>query len=178
MEQIFIHTSGVIEKNSKKIKTSVLKLLGNRIELDENFTLSSFFMMVRRYPDLKNISDILEPLLEIVLKNDGSGGKTKEIQSLLFYKTIEIKAFPGNPDLTFYNSLKGRINSTTKDLKFFHVETLLDHTLTLGKLNHVVFGDKEDIFQYDTFYTLFELVEGIAWELSFNFNPLQCSIRR
>jgi hypothetical protein len=70
------------------------------------------------------------------------------------------------------------MNKTVKDLKFLHTETLMDHTLTLGKLNHIVFGDKEDIFQYETFYTLFELVEGIAWELSFNFNPLQCSIRR
>jgi len=64
------------------------------------------------------------------------------------------------------------------DLKFFHLETLLDHRLTLGDLKHVVFGDTEDGLQFETFYTLFEFVEGIAWELSFNFNPLQCSIRR
>jgi hypothetical protein len=74
--------------------------------------------------------------------------------------------------------LKGVSNDEAKDLKFFHLETLLGHPLKLGQLKHVVFGDKEDVFQFDTFYTLFELVEGIAWELSFNFNPLQCSIRR
>jgi len=157
---------------------SVLKLLGTSIELDEKFTLGSFFMMLETYPDLKNISEILEPLLEIVSKNAGSEAKTKELHSLLFYKTIEIKGFPGNPSLNFYNSLKGIYNKTAKDLKFFHLETLLDLKLNLGKLKHVVFGDKEDVFQYETFYTLFELVEGIAWELSFNFNPLQCSIRR
>ncbi|MCK5097700.1 MAG: hypothetical protein KAR45_06325, partial [Desulfobacteraceae bacterium] len=106
------------------------------------------------------------------------GLKTEELESLLFYKTIEIKGFPGNPSLNFYNTIKGIFNKKTMDLKFFHLETLLDHTFKLGKLKHVVFGDKEDAFQYDTFYTLFELVEGVAWELSFNFNPLQCSIRR
>lgn len=177
MEKIFIHTNGIIEKNNQTINMSVLKLLGQSIELDENFTLASFFMMVNRYPVLKDISDMLEPLLKIVLNNDGSS-KTKEIQTLLFYKTIEVKGFPGNPSLIFYNTLKGVINKKTTDLKFFHLETLLDHKLNLGKLKHVVFGDKEDIFQYETFYTLFELVEGVAWELSFNFNPLQCSIRR
>lgn len=178
MEKIIIHPDGEITKNGKKLAASVLKLLGNSIQIDEKFRLASFFMMINLYPDLKNISEILEPLLEIISKTGGSKMKTEELDSLLFYKTIEIKGFPGIPSLTFYNSLKGVFNKKTKDLKAFHLETLLDHRLKLGKLKHVVFGDREDIFQYETFYTLFELVEGIAWELSFNFNPLQCSIRR
>jgi hypothetical protein len=74
--------------------------------------------------------------------------------------------------------LKGVVGKEILDLKFFHLENLLDLKLKLGKLKHVVFGDREDAFQYETFYTLFEFVEGIAWELSFNFNPLECSIRR
>ena len=178
MEKIFLNKNGLITKNGKKLTTSVLKVLGNTIEMDEAFTLNSFFMMVSQYPDLKNISEILEPLLEIFSKNGGSGFKTEELESLLFYKTIEIKGFPGSPSLSFYTSLKGVFSKKRLDLKFFHLENLLDHKLSLGKLNHVVFGDREDVFQYETFYTLFELVEGIAWELSFNFNPLECSIRR
>jgi len=178
MEKILLHHTGFITKKDRKISASVLKILGNCIELDEKFTLGSFFHMVRLYPDLKNISDILVPLLDIISKNGGLCIKTEELDALIFYKTIEIKGFPGKPSLNMYNSLKGICNKTAKDLKFFHLETLLNHTLTLGKVKHIVFGDTEDIFQYDTFYTLFELVEGIAWELSFNFNPLQCSIRR
>ena len=178
MEKIFINKNGGITKKDKKITTSVLKLLGNTIEIDKNVTLGSFFMMIKQYPDLKNISEIIEPLLEIVAKAGNTAIKSDELDSLLFYKTIEIKGFPGSPSLTFYNTLKGIIDKKTKDLKFYHLETLLDHKLKLGKIKHVVFGDKEDVFQYDTFYTLFELVEGIAWDLSFNFNPLQCSIRR
>ncbi|NOX32851.1 MAG: hypothetical protein GXP56_03815 [Deltaproteobacteria bacterium] len=178
MEKIYLKKDGTITKKGKKITSPVLKLLGNTIEFDENFTLGSFFMMVDLYPDLKNTSEILEGLVEIVSKNNCPGIKTDELNSLVFYKTIEIKGFPGNPSLNFYNSLKGIFNKSLKDLKFFHLETLLDHKLNLGKLTHVVFGDKEDIFQYETFYTLFELMEGITWELSFNFNPLQCSIRR
>ncbi|MCP3873430.1 MAG: hypothetical protein GY699_09790 [Desulfobacteraceae bacterium] len=178
MEKILLLKNGFITKNGKNITRSVLKLLGNTIEVDDGFTLGSFFLMVERYPDLENISEILESLLEIVSKNISSGFKTQELNSLLFYKTIEIKGFPGTPSLNFYNTLKGVFNKKILDLKFFHLEDLLDHKLKLGKLNHVVFGDKEDAFQYDTFYTLFELVEGISWELSFNFNPLQCSIRR
>jgi len=178
MEQIFLHKNGMITKKGKKPRLSVLKLLGNTVEMDKAFTMDSFFKMVGLYPDLKNISEILEPLLEIILKNSGSGCKAAELESLLFYKTIEIKGFPGSPSLNFYTTLKGVANKEIIDLKFFHLENLLNHQLKLGKLKHVVFGDREDVFQYETFYTLFELVEGIAWELSFNFNPLECSIRR
>jgi hypothetical protein len=178
MEKIFIDSYGNLLKKGVKQTGPALKLLGNPIELDKAFTLRSFLLMIRRYPELKNLSEILDSLLEIISENDSVGDKFNDIESLVFYKTIEIQGFPGKPKLTVYNSLKGVIQKKTKDLKFFHPEALLDHTLTLGKLKHIVFGDKEDIFEYETFYTLFELVEGVAWELSFNFNPLQCSIRR
>ncbi|OGR13639.1 MAG: hypothetical protein A2097_09795 [Desulfobacula sp. GWF2_41_7] len=178
MEKIFIDPWGHILKKGKKQTGPVLKLLGKPIELDKEFTLKSFFLMLDHYPELKQISEILDSLLTIISGKGGIEGKTSEIETLVFYKTIEIHGFPGKPKLTVYNSLKGVVNKKAEDLKFFHPETLMDHTLTLGKLNHIVFGDKEDIFRYETFYTLFELVEGIAWELSFNFNPLQCSIRR
>ncbi len=178
MDRIFINPYGHILKKGQKESSPVLKFLGNTIELDKTFTLRSFFLMLNLYPELKQISDILEPLIKIATGHDGQGAKTDEIEALVFYKTIEIQGFPGKPKLNSYTSLKGVMNQTAKNLKFFHLETLMDHTLTLGKLNHIVFGDKEDIFRYETFYTLFELVEGIAWDLSFNFNPLQCSIRR
>nr|NJM01781.1 hypothetical protein [Desulfobacula sp.] len=178
MEKILIDSNGSLLKAGQKQAGSILKLLGNPIELDKAFTLRSFFGMIRQYPELKNISEILDSLLEIISKNDSVGNKINDIESLVFYKTIEIRGFPGKPELTLYNSLKGVTRDKTGDLKFFQPEALLDHTLTLGKLKHIIFGDREDIFEYETVYTLFELVEGVAWELSFNFNPLQCSIRR
>jgi len=178
MDKIFIDSCGNILKKGVKQAGPVLKLLGNPIDLGRDFTLRSFLLMIRRYPELKELSEILDSLLEIISENHSVGNKIDDIESLEFYKTIEIQGFPGKPKLTVYNSLKGVIQKKTKDLKFFHPEALLDHTLTLGKLKHIVFGDKEDVFEYETVYTLFDLVEGVAWELSFNFNPLQCSIRR
>ena len=133
MEKILINKNGGITKKDKKITTSVLKLLGTTIEVDKGVTLGSFFMMVKLYPDLKNISEIVEPLLEIVAKADSPSIKNNELDSLLFYKTIEIKGFPGTPSLTLYNTLKGITDKKAKDLKFFHLETLLDHKLKLGK---------------------------------------------
>ena len=178
MEKIFIDSSGQISENGKKHTGSVLRLLGKPVELASDFTLRSFFLMISLYPELKGLSEILESLLEIISKHEALSFKDDSIESLEFFKTIEIQGFPGKPKLTVYNSLKGISDKELKDLKFFHLETLLDHKLSLGLLKHIVFGDTEDVFQYETVYTLFELVDGVAWALSFNFNPLECSIRR
>jgi hypothetical protein len=58
------------------------------------------------------------------------------------------------------------------------LENLLDLPVKLGRLKHVIFGDRVDIFEFDTVYTLFEFIDGIAWELSFHGTPKQCEIRR
>ena len=178
MEKIFIDSYGKILEKGKNHTGSVLNLLGKPVELASDFTLRSFFLMVSQYPELKALNEILDSLLEIVSQYEDAHIENDSIEGLEFFKTIEIQGFPGKPKLTVYNSLKGVYNKELKDLKFFHTETLLDHKLALGQLRHIVFGDTEDLFKYETVYTLFELVDGIAWALSFNFNPLECSIRR
>jgi hypothetical protein len=50
--------------------------------------------------------------------------------------------------------------------------------VALGKLRHVIFGDRADRFEFDTVYTLFEFIDGIAWALSFHNAPEQCGIGR
>jgi len=56
------------------------------------------------------------------------------------------------------------------------VEHLLDLPVCLGRLRHVVFGDKMDEFEFDTVYNLFEFMEAVIWELSFHGNPEHCNI--
>ncbi len=178
MEKILIKKDGTILKRGRKVNNFVIGLLSNSIELEPGLTLSSFFSMIKKYPDLIKLSKFLEPFLAMVAASSPQLIKTDEIDSLVFYKTIEMIGFPGKPGIEIYNSLKGVKDNKTKELKFFHLESLVAHELELGELKHVIFGDGQDIFRYETFYTLFELIEGISWELSFNFNPLECVIRR
>ena len=48
----------------------------------------------------------------------------------------------------------------------------------LGRLKHMVLGDQVDIFEFETVFSLFEFIDGIAWELSFHDIPESCEIRR
>jgi hypothetical protein len=50
--------------------------------------------------------------------------------------------------------------------------------MKLGRLKHIVFGDKMDMFEFDTVYTLFEFIDGVAWALSFHGTATECQIRR
>ncbi|MCP4021956.1 MAG: hypothetical protein GY729_08950, partial [Desulfobacteraceae bacterium] len=156
----------------------VLRLLSHSIALARDYKLISFFSMIKKYPDLIQLSELLDTFLKMVSKVPAKELKIQEIDSLVFFKTIEMIGFPGKPGVEIYNSLKGIKNKETKDLKFFHLENLVGHKMELGELKHVIFGDSQDVFQYETFYTLFEFIEGITWEMSFNFNPLECVIRR
>ena len=46
----------------------------------------------------------------------------------------------------------------------------------LGVLKHVIFGDKVDVFEFDTVFNLFEFIGGIIWELSFQGTPKECAL--
>ncbi len=178
MEQVNIHKNGTLSQKGRPVAGKPFSLLGHRVAFDDAVTLASVFKMIRRYPGLRELSPMLEAFLEIIPDTDPKKIRSNEIVGLVFFKTIEIVGFPGNPSIEIFNSLHGRTETGLQDLKFFHLESLLGHQLQLGQLRHIIFGDKQDVFMFDTFYTLFELIEGIAWELSFNFNPLECSIRR
>jgi hypothetical protein len=108
--------------------------------------------------------------------------KTNSVDSgldrLLLNKTIEMIAFPGEPRLEIYHSLYGVKGNETLEIRFFTLDSLLDLPFRLGKLKHVVFGDSIDLFEFETVYTLFEVIDAVAWELSFHGTQRACTIRR
>ncbi|MBA3013233.1 MAG: hypothetical protein KKF12_00690 [Proteobacteria bacterium] len=177
MEKICLTKEGIILKKDKPVTDMVFSFLSHTLVLEPGFTLASFFNLVANYPELLKMSKLLDALLAMANTGKKQFAKTHEIEGLIFYKTIAMKGFPGKPSIQIYNCLKGIKENETHALKFFQMESLLEHELILGDLKHIIFGDGQDMFTYETFYSLFELIEGITWEMSFNFNPLQCSIR-
>lgn len=177
METLLLTAKGGIIRRGKAFSGDPLPLMPLTVTLEPGFTLSSFFAMVAANPVFMRLSELLEPLAAMAADAGKDYPKAGEIDSLVFYKTIAMRGFPGKPGIEIYNSLKGVKADNPVGLKFFQMESLLEHDFCLGHLNHIIFGDSQDMFTYDTHYSLFELIEGVTWELSFNFNPLQCSIR-
>jgi hypothetical protein len=177
MEKLMLTKEGRMMKQRKPFTGNPLTALSLHVELEPGFTLASFFSMIRTYKVFIQLSQLLDPLLTMAEDAGKNFPKAREMDQLVFYKTIAMRGFPGKPGLEIYNSLKGVKGGKILGLKFFQMESLLEHELCLGELKHIIFGDQQDMFTYDTSYSLYELIEGVAWEMSFNFNPLQCSIR-
>ena len=98
-------------------------------------------------------------------------------EHLKFSKTVEMIGFP-EKRLEIYNSFSGVYENEAYEIRSLQLDSLLDLPVKLGRLKHVIFGDSVDLFEFDTVFTLFEFIDGIAWELSFHVIPSQCEIRR
>ena len=62
-------------------------------------------------------------------------------------------------------ALHSPIPSGTGPLRLFGptgLENLLDMPLKLGRLRHIVFGDKVDTLEFETVYSLFEFIDGVV----------------
>ena len=178
MNEVLLKDDGLLADTGLKPVTDPLGVLGARVTLAEDFSLRGFFRLVERYPVLIRISVFFPSLLDQYKACAPEGCRTDGFEHLQFAKTVEMIGFPGQPRLEIYNCLRGVYKAEVVELKYFALETLLDMPLRLGSLRHVVFGDKMDVFQFDTVYTLFEFLDGIAWELSFHSIPKDCQIRR
>ena len=115
--------------------------------------------------------------IEQYLSCPEQGCESGTIDHLEFAKTVEMIGFP-EKRLDIYNSMRGIHKSDSVEIRSLQLNSLLDMSLKLGRLKHVVFGDRVDIFEFDTVFTLFEFIDAITWELSFHVIPEQCELRR
>lgn len=181
--------------------TDPLPALSFAISLEEGCTLRSFFLMLRRYPDLLKLSEFLPAVLADAEKCPVSGCLSDDISLLAVGKTMELIGFPGEPRAELYLWLRGLaapsggavppsldaeqpgvflagLMEANREIRFTPLEILLDTPLFLAGLKHVVLGDVDRSLFCETRFTLFEVVDGLAWELGFRGGSQQCSIGR
>jgi hypothetical protein len=178
MNDVFLEKSGSIVHKGKVVEGDPLLYLGARVDIEMGFTLRSFFELLLRYPILSGLNSFLASYLEQYRKSAQGGTAVVELDGLEFGKTVEMIGFPGKPRLEIYTSLYGRQGESQRDIRPFTIDSMLEIPLRLGRLRHIIFGDKQDIFEFETVITLFEFLDGIAWALSFQSTPPHCSLRR
>ena len=177
MNMISLKQDGSIVLDGKIVASELLRVLGFRVELEEGYPLRGYFEMLGKHSLLMELNDFFPVFREQFRDCPKNGCCFNGIDYLEFSKTIEMIGFPGKR-LEIYTSLMGIYGKETCEIKSLQLENLLDLPVKLGRLKHVIFGDRVDIFEFDTVYTLFEFIDGIAWELSFHGTPKQCAIRR
>lgn len=179
MNAITLTSDGMIVSDAKPVEAgSPLMFLSAQVELAPDCTLRSYFKLIENYPLLSELNPFFAASLEQYRKSPAGGCQDPSLDHLMLTKTIEMIGFPGKPHLEIYHSLYGMQGADFREIKDFPLESILDMPLRLGKLKHVVFGDKVDLFEFETVFTLFELIDAILWELSFHGTLLACEIRR
>jgi hypothetical protein len=173
---VHIRSDGKIVDVDRIVDHHPLRCLGVKVELDPGFTLRSFFSMVSDYPLLAEVSVFLPNLLEQYRSCPAGGCTASGLQRLQLSRIVEMIGFPGPPRLEIYTVFQGIDDGKTIEIKTFGIEDLLDIVVTLGPTRHMVFGDKVDVFEFASVFNLFELIDGIAWSLSFHGTPRQCRL--
>lgn len=177
MNAVTLKNDGSIHLNGKVVMSDGLELLSYQIALEESYTLRSFFKMLDRYTLFTKLNAFSSSYTEQYRSCPEQGCDGGRLDYLEFGKTVEMIGVP-EKRLEIYNSLFGVHASETAEIKSMQLASLLDVPLRIGRLKHIVFGDRVDIFEFDTVYTLFEFIDGIAWQLGFHATPEQCELRR
>jgi hypothetical protein len=177
MNAVTLKKDGSINLNGKQVGPDPLDLLSCQIALEERYTLRSFFKMLDKYKLFAKLNAFFPSCTEQYHNCPEQGCDAGLLDYLEFGKTVEMIGVP-DKRLEIYNSLFGVHASETSEIKSMQLASLLDIPLKLGRLKHIVFGDRVDIFEFDTVYTLFEFIDGISWQLGFHATPEQCELRR
>jgi len=177
MNAVTLKINGTIDHHGTRLKSDILSHLSSQINLEAGYTLRSFFQMLDQYSLLVDLNTFFPSYTEQYRRCPPEGCAVGAADYLEFSKTVEMIGFP-EKRLEIYNSFSGVHQNGAFEIRSLQLESLLDMPVKLGRLKHVIFGDPVDIFEFDTVFTLFEFIDGIAWQLSFHVVPTQCELRR
>ena len=178
MNVVTLTKTGTMICNDKIVDSDPLLYLGYQVMLEEGFTLRSFLMMFDHYPEFKKLS-AFSPNQDINrLDRQVSEQIGGDIDYLELEKKIEMIGLHDPPKLEMYIAFHAVSQAGSRDVKLLDLNFILDTPVKLGKLKHIIFGDKIDRLEFTTVYSLFEFIDGIMWELGFQSLPASCDIRR
>jgi hypothetical protein len=178
MNTVTLMTNGTLFTDGKPVDAEPLSCLSFKVILEEGVTVRSLFAMLERYPLLTRLNAFFPTYLEQYREAPTRGCQCDDFSHITLNKTVEMVGYPGEPRLEIYSSLSGDSESESREIRNYELEQLLDMPLRLGRLKHVVFGDKVDQFEFGTVFNLFEFIDGVVWELSFHGTLRACALRR
>lgn len=178
MNLVALAKDGTLVHGGKAVGDDALSYLSFQVELEKGYTLRSYFAMLEKYPIFQGLNAFFDSYLERVHASPSSGCEYPGLEGIELGKTVEMIGYPGKPRMEIYTTLTGVSGEESGDIDSIQLDHLIDVPVRLGKLKHVVLGDRMDVFEFQTVFTLFEFIDAIAWELSFHGTPAECQLRR
>ncbi len=176
MNNVTLKNDGQMLLNGRPVKNRPLMCLNHSLGIAEDCTFRSYFRLIEQYPPLAELSPFFPGYLKEYRDAPEERCICEDFDYLELSKTVEMIGFPGKPRLEIYIALHGICEEGTCDMRHQSLFNLLDMPLKLGRLKHIIFGDRVDVFEFETVFTLFEFIDGIAWELGFHSVPMTCTV--
>jgi hypothetical protein len=142
MNAVTLKKDGAINLNGKTVRSDALELLSFQIALEKGYTLRSFF-----YTLFAKLNAFFPTYTEQYHSCPEQGCDAGLLDYLEFGKTVEMIGAP-DKRLEVYNALFGVHASETSEIKSMQLDSLLDLPLKLGRLKHIVFGDRDNRFTH------------------------------
>ena len=161
MNAIRLHADGTLSSDARFVG-----LLRMRLELDDDVTLRSFFRLVPGLGDALAEAETCP----------ASGCRHPGLEALRLGKRVELTGFPGTPRVDVYLAVEG-VGDELPELRFFRLRDMLDTPLRTGTARHVLLGETATVLDAETSFTLFDLLEGMGWELGFQGGSLTCNLK-
>ena len=161
MDAIRLHSDGTLSSEAP-----FAGLLRMRLELDGDVTLRSFFRLLKRNPLAR---ELVPGLGDALCRYPG-------LEALRLGKRVELTGFPGTPRVDVYLAVEG-VGDELPELRFFRLRDMLDTPLQTGTARHVLLGETATALDAETSFTVFDLLEGMGWELGFQGGSLTCNLK-
>ncbi len=178
MNPLRLEADGTLWLRDQALADDVIACLGHPLKLSAACTLRSFFRLLDREKGLQRLNCFAPSFLARYHQSPDHACLFPGIAHLQLTRIIEMTGFPGTPAIRIFVNLEGvGTDGAPQPIKAAGIEQLLEIPLRLGRLKHIVFGDRIDTLEFDTLFNLFEFIDGICWELSFHNLPDQCRLR-
>lgn len=171
MDAIRLHSDGTLSSEAP-----FAGLLRMRLELDGDVTLRSFFRLLKRNPLARELVPGLGDALAEAEACPASGCRYPGLEALRLGKRVELTGFPGTPRVEVYLAVEG-VGDELPELRFFRLRDMLDTPLQTGTARHVLLGETATALDAETSFTVFDLLEGMGWELGFQGGSLTCNLK-
>ncbi|SNS13855.1 hypothetical protein SAMN04488503_2891 [Humidesulfovibrio mexicanus] len=179
MDEVILNDDGGLSTPHGRLVDDALAVLGARLRLGEGCTLGAVGRMAAAHPVLQRLSPFAPDLAALCASGNAVQSPPSGLARMEFSRVVEVVGHPPPPRMDIYHVLRG-VLSGGEDVepRQWTVESLLAVPLVLGPLRHVVFGDRVERFGFETVCTLFELFQGVVWQLAFHCTPRACALRR
>lgn len=175
---IEITGNGFILFNNKMLTDNlILPYLSQDVKVDDHFTLRSFFMMLKHYPQLSKLNFHTHEYMDVVQKTESYQGSSLEESHRLVFNTFITSEIEVAYNKKFNISVVDNVSEKSAYVNNYFIEDILDCPFSIGnKATFILLRENVQLLVGDQVNierpcSLFEFIDATLMVISRNMSP-------